>query len=58
MAALLGVALILYAIDGGVTEEPPAPPPDEVAEEAHENPPEPIYTVWDRLAAWPTCSRI
>lgn len=51
MAALLGMALILVAqtVDSGDAPGPLAPPPD-VAEETVEQPPTPIYTVWDRLA--------
>lgn len=47
MAALLGVALILCAIDAGDAAALLVPPP---AAEETVAPPKPIYTVWDRLA--------
>src|SRR5580765_7933025 len=48
LALAATTALILCAVDGGLPDDPPPPPL--AAEESEDSPPEPIYTVWDRLA--------
>ena len=56
---LLGAAALiaqLCAIDGGPLDAPPVAP-TQATQEPDENPPQPIYTVWDRLAQCESTSR-